>query len=141
MTAAMPAVAGVLGAYPAPYTAFYNYRTTDDDARGSVHLEGIINLNNFVPAGGRLAFLPGVNVRGQPIVPVLVNASTFSQDKSVMVQLRFVNTTVNGSLGVEIQVTGLTATNPEFTLGANGGASAAGVPQWVSLNNIILPHA
>jgi hypothetical protein len=141
MTAAMPAVAGVAGAYGAPYTAFYNYRATDDDARGSVHLEGIINLNNFVPAGGRLAFLPGVNVRGQPIVPVLVNASTFSQDKSVMVQLRFVNTTVNGSLGVEIQVTGLTATNPEFTLGANGGASAAGVPQWVSLNNIILPHA
>ena len=143
MTAAMPAVPGVLGAYAAPYTAFYNYRTVDDDPRGNIHLEGIINLNADVAASDRLAFLPGVNVRGFPIVSVLISASTLGENHAIMGQVRFQNATVNGSTGVEILAWGgsFTAANPQRTLGANGGASAAGVPQWVSLNNIILPHA
>ena len=143
MSAAMPAVPGVLGAYAAPYTAFYNYRTVDDDPRGNIHLEGIISLNADVAASGRLAFLPGVNVRGFPIVPVLISATTLGENHTIMGQVRFQNATVNGSTGVEILAWGgsFTAANPQRTLGANGGASAAGVPQYVSLNNIILPHA
>jgi hypothetical protein len=34
-----------------------------------------------------------------------------------------------------------TAVNPYFTLGTSGNAVAPGIPQWVSLSNIILPHA
>lgn len=140
MTAALPAVGGVVGAYGAPYTAFYNYRTLDDDPRGNVHLEGIVNLNGFVANGARLAFLPGVQVRGQPILAALANATTLGLDKAIIAQLRFVNATINGSTGVEIIAYGLSATNPDFTLGTNGGSSAAGSPQWVSLNGIVLPH-
>ena len=143
MTAAMPAVAGVVGAYNAPYTAFYNYRTHDDDPRGFIHLEGIILLNNNVPTNGRLAFLPGVQVRGNPIISAPSTASTNADDKVIPAELRFNNVTVNGSTGVEIQsfANSLNAGNVFRTLGANGGAAAAGVPVWVSLNNIILPHA
>lgn len=64
-------------------------------------------------------------------------------DLTIMGQVRFNNVTVNGSNGVEIvaYANSFTAANVASTLGANGGAAAAGVPQWVSLNNIILPHA
>ena len=143
MTAPMPAVAGVVGAYGAPYTAFFNYRTLDDDPRGNIHLEGIIQLNGFVAAGARLAFLPGVQVRGFPIVPVMMMATTLADAHPIMGQLRFQNATVNGSQGVEILAWGgsFTAANPAFTLGANGAAQAAGTPGWVSLSNIILPHS
>jgi hypothetical protein len=143
MSAAMPAVTGVGGAYSAPYTAFYNYRTVDDDPRGNIHLEGLILLNNNVPANGRLAFLPGVSVRGNPIISAPSIASTNGDDKVIPAELRFNNVTVNGSNGVEIQAytNSLNAGNIYRTLGANGGAAAAGVPQWVSLSNIILPHA
>ena len=143
MTAPMPAVAGVVGAYGAPYTAFFNYRTLDDDPRGNIHLEGIIQLNGFVAAGARLAFMPGVQVRGFPIVPVMMTATTLADAHPIMGQLRFQNATVNGSQGIEILAWGgsFTAANPLFTLGANGAAQAAGTPSLVSLSNITLPHA
>jgi hypothetical protein len=143
MTAAMPAVAGVIGAFAAPYTAFYNYRTSNDDPRGFVHLEGIIQLNANFPANGRLAFLPGVQVRGNPILAVPYVASTQGDNHPIMGQVRFNNVTINGSNGVEIvaYAGSFTAANVSRTLGPNGGAAAAGVPQWVSLNGIILPHA
>jgi hypothetical protein len=103
----------------------------------------LILLNNNVPANGRLAFLPGVQVRGNPIISAPSIASTNADDKVIPAELRFNNVTVNGSNGVEIQAytNSLNAGNIYRTLGANGGAAAAGVPLWVSLNNIILPHA
>jgi hypothetical protein len=144
MTAALPATVGVVGAYAAPYTAFFNYRTLDDDPRGNIHLEGLINLNASITGTQRLAFLPGVNVRGEPIVNVPIQHSTGTDAKMVNGQIRFQNIVLNGSSGVQIMAyvdSFNTAVNPYFTLGTNGNALAQGVPQWVSLSNIILPHA
>lgn len=144
MTAAMPATPGVGGAYSAPFTAFYNYRSLDDDPRGNIHLEGLILLNGSITGTQRIAFLPGVNVRGEPIVTVPIMHSTGTDAKMVNGQLRFQNTTINGSSGVQLMAhvnSFNTALNPYFTLGVNGGALAQGVPNWVSLSNIILPHS
>ncbi|MGL5736381.1 MAG: hypothetical protein ACRCYS_16080 [Beijerinckiaceae bacterium] len=144
MTAAMPATPGVGGAYGAPWTAFYNYRTSNDDPRGFIHLEGLILLNGSVTGTQRIAFLPGVNVRGEPIMTVPIQHTTGTDAKMVNGQIRFQNTTINGSSGVQLMAydnSFNTAVNPYFTLGVNGGALAQGVPNWVSLSNIILPHA
>lgn len=144
MTAAMPATPGVGGAYSAPWTAFYNYRTTTDAPNGFIHLEGLILLNGSVTGTQRIAFLPGVNVRGEPIVTVPIQATSSADAKMINGQIRFQNTTINGSTGVQLMAFADSfnaAVNPYFTLGVNGGALAQGTPQWVSLSNIILPHA
>jgi hypothetical protein len=144
MTASLPATVGVVGAYGAPYTAFYNYRTSTDDPRGNIHLEGLIQLSGSITGTQRLAFLPGVNVRGEPIVNVPIQHSTGTDAKMVNGQIRFQNITLNGSSGIQLMAYAdsfNTAANPYFTLGTNGNALAQGVPQWVSLSNIILPHA
>jgi hypothetical protein len=142
MTAPMPAVAGVLGAYSAPYTAFFRYLPNDADPRGQIEIEGILALNGDVANNSVIAFMPGVFVRGNPIQMAQLTASTFADDKNIPVQVRYTNATINGQVGIQIVATaGFTAANPYRTLGANGGASAAGANAWLSLGPLTLPHA
>jgi hypothetical protein len=142
MTAALPAIAGVLGNYAAPYSSFFRYLPSDADPRGQIEIEGLLNLNNDIADGSVIAFLPGVNVRGLPVHMAHAIASTLGDTKLIPVQIRFDNAIINGSSGVRvIAYFGFTAANPYRTLGANGGASAAGLLQWVSLGPLTLPHA
>jgi hypothetical protein len=143
MTAALPAVAGVVGAYAAPYTASYRYNTIESDPRGQIELEGLIQLNNNIVGTQTVAFLNGVQVRGQPIYMGQMQRSTSEDAQPIPVQVRFVNLTINGQLGVAIQVYGESGNtvNDYATLGPNGTGQAAGVPQWLSLGPLTLPHA
>jgi len=142
MTAPMTAVAGVVGAYGAPYTPFFRYLPNDSDPRGQIEIEGLISLNGDVANGAVIAFMPGVAVRGNPIQMAQLNASTFGDAKSIPVQIRYTNATINGSTGVQVAAfAGFTAANPYRTLGANGGTSPAGVNQWLSIGPLTLPHA
>jgi hypothetical protein len=143
MTAAMPAVAGVVGPYAAPFTAFYRYNTIESDPRGQIEIEGLILLNGNIVGTQTVAFLNGVWVRGQPIYMAQMNRSTSGDAQPIPVQLRFVNQVINGQNGVGIQVYGESGNtlNDYATLGPNGGAQAAGLPQWLSLGPLTLPHA
>jgi hypothetical protein len=143
MTAALPAVAGVVGPYDAPYTAFYRYNTIESDPRGQIEIEGLITLNNNIVGTQTVAFLNGVQVRGQPIYMGQMQRSTSADAQPIPVQMRFVNQTINGQVGVAIQVFGGSGDtlNDYATLGPNGGAQAAGIPQWLSLGPLTLPHA
>jgi hypothetical protein len=143
MSAAMSAVVGVVGSFAAPFTASYRYNTLASDPRGQIEIEGLISLNADSPSSAVIAFMAGVQVRGNPIVIAQMNRTTFSDDKPIPVQLRYSNTVINGQAGVSIAfylISG-TAANPYATLGANGGASPAGVPQWISIGPLTLPHA
>jgi hypothetical protein len=143
MTAPMTAVAGVIGNYGAPYSAFFRYLPNDSDPRGQIEIEGLISLDGDVANGSVIAFLPGVFVRGNPIQMAQLTASTFADAKNIPVQIRYSNATINGQSGTQVvaQSGFIGASNPYRTLGANGGASAAGVNQWVSLGPLTLPHA
>jgi hypothetical protein len=143
MTAALPAVAGVSGPYGAPYTAFYRYNTIESDPRGQIELEGLITLGGNIVGTQTVAFLNGVQVRGQPIYMGQMQRSTSGDAQPIPVQVRFVNLTINGQLGVAIQVYGESGntTNDYATLGPNGTGQAAGVAQWLSLGPLTLPHA
>jgi hypothetical protein len=143
MAAAIPAVAGVVGPYAAPYTAFYRYNTIENDPRGQIEIEGLILLNNNIIGTQTIAFLSGVQVRGQPIYMAQMTRTTSGDAQPIPVQLRFVNQTINGQNGVAVQMFGDSGntTNDYATLGPNGGAQAAGTPQWVSLGPLTLPHA
>jgi hypothetical protein len=144
-TAPVPAVAGVLGNYAAPWTSFYFQRTLDDDPRGELKLEGLLNLGtNITAVTPLIAFMPGVQVRGQPIIPVAVTATTLADSQLIMGELRFINAVVGGQSGIGIYAQSSsfnTTVNPEFTLGTNGNGKAAGALLWVSLNNITIPLA
>jgi hypothetical protein len=139
----MTAVAGVVGNYGAPYTAFFRYLPNDADPRGQIEVEGLISLNGDVANGAVIAFMPGVYVRGNPIQMAQLTASTFADNLNIPVQVRYSNATINGQTGIQVVAqSGFTgAGNPFRTLGNNGGASAAGVNQWVSLGPLTLPHA
>jgi hypothetical protein len=143
MSAVMPAVAGVVGPYAAPFTAFYRYNTVESDPRGQIELEGLIALNNNIVGTQNVAFMAGVQVRGQPIYMGQMHRSTSGDAQPIPVQLRFVNSTINGQSGVAIQVYGDSGNtlNDYATLGPNGGAQAAGVPLWLSVGPLTLPHA
>jgi hypothetical protein len=143
MSAVMPAVAGVVGNYVAPFTANYRYNTIESDPRGQIEIEGIISLNNNVAGTANIAFMAGVQVRGQPIVMAQMNRQPDTDAQPIPVQLRFINGTVNGQTGVIIQLYGNSgsAANDYSTLGPNGGAQAAGIPQWVNLGPLTLPHS
>jgi hypothetical protein len=139
----MPAVAGVVGPYAAPFTAFYRYNTVESDPRGQIELEGLITLNGNIVGTQNVAFMTGVQVRGQPIYLAQMNRTTSGDAQPIPVQVRFVNGAINGQSGVVIQVyndSGNTV-NDYATLGPNGGAQAAGVPQWLSVGPLTLPHA
>jgi hypothetical protein len=143
MTAPMAAVAGVVGNYGAPFSAFFRYLPNDSDPRGQIEIEGLIALNGDVANGAVIAFMPGVFVRGNPIQMAQLTASTFADAKNIPVQVRYTNVTINGQTGSQIVASaGFTgAGNPYRTLGANGGASAAGANAWLSLGPLTLPHA
>jgi hypothetical protein len=142
MTAPMTAVAGVIGNYGAPYSASFRYLPNDADPRGQIEIEGLISLNGDVANGSVIAFMPGVSVRGNPIQMAQLTASTFADDKNIPVQVRYINATINGQTGIQVvAAAGFTAANPYRTLGANGGASAAGANLWLSLGPLTLPHA
>jgi hypothetical protein len=143
MTAALPAVAGVVGPYAAPFTAFYRYNTVANDPRGQIEIEGLITLNNNIVGTQTVAFLNGVQVRGNPIYMAQMMRSTSADAQPIPVQLRFANQTINGQVGVAVQVFGGSGDtlNDYATLGPNGGAQAAGVPLWLSLGPLTLPHA
>jgi hypothetical protein len=144
MNAVMPAIAGVLGNYGAPYTSYYNYQTNADDPRGEIILEGLLLLGTNIAVGSpNIAFMAGVQVRGAPIRSALINASTQGDNTVIHAELRFYNGTQSGQSGTFIQLysfSGNTAVNPQFTLGLNGGAAPAGVLQWLALDGIRLPH-
>jgi hypothetical protein len=143
MTAALPAVAGVVGVYAAPYTAFYRYNTVESDPRGQIEVEGLIALNNNIVGTQTVAFLNGVQVRGQPIYMGQMHRSTSGDAQPIPVQMRFINQTINGQTGVAVQVFGGSGDtiNDYATLGPNGSAQAAGIPQWLSIGPLTLPHA
>jgi hypothetical protein len=143
MTAPLPVVAGVVGQYGAPFTAFYRYNTLDSDPRGQIEIEGLIKLNNNIVGTQTVAFLNGVQVRGQPIYMAQMVRSNHSDTQPIPVQVRFINQAINGQNGVAIQVYGGSGDtlNDYSTLGPNGTAQAAGVPQWLSLGPVTLPHA
>jgi hypothetical protein len=143
MTVALPIVAGVVGGYAAPYTAFYRYNTVESDTRGQIEIEGLITLNGNIVGTQTVAFLNGVAVRGQPIYMGQMQRSTSGDAQPIPVQIRFVNQTINGQTGVAIQVYGESGNtaNDYATLGPNGTGQAAGVPQWLSLGPLTLPHA
>jgi hypothetical protein len=144
MTAAMPAVVGIQGPYSSPWEPRFRYVPLDSDPRGSIQLRGLILMNNNVTATSpNIAFLPGVQVQGNPIVASHVINTTMADSKMIPVQLRFANTTINGSTGVAIQAYSTSfnpAANPYFTLGLNGAASPAGTSLWCTLDNITLAH-
>jgi hypothetical protein len=143
-TAALPAVAGVVANYSAPYTCQYRNLTLDDDPRGAVEIVGIIQLSASITGSPNIAFISGANVLGEPIISVPIAASTVGDAKMVNGQVRFVNGVVGGQNGVFVRAYAdsfNTAVNPYFTLGVNGAASPAGGLLWVSLNNIRLPCA
>jgi hypothetical protein len=143
MTAALPVVTGVVGGYAAPFTAFYRYNTVENDTRGQIEIEGLISLNGNIVGTRTVAFLNGVAVRGQPIYMGMMHRSTSGDAQPIPVQMRFINQAINGQTGVAIQVYGESGNtlNDYATLGPNGGAQAAGIPQWLSLGPLILPHA
>jgi hypothetical protein len=143
MSAPLPAVAGVVGQYGAPFTAFYRYNTLDSDPRGQIEIEGLIQLSGNIVGTQTVAFLNGVQVRGNPIYMAQMNRSTSADAQPIPVQVRFTNQAINGQNGVAIQVFGGSGDtlNNYATLGPNGTAQAAGVPQWLSLGPVTLPHA
>lgn len=138
--APLPAVTGVTGNYTAPYTAQYRNLTLDDDPRGAFEVKGLIELNaNVTASSPNIAFIPGVQVYGNPIKTVYAIASTLGDNKLIPVQVRLSNATLGNQNGVYITsyVSSLnTAVNPYFTLGLNGGTSPAGGLNWLSLDNI-----
>jgi hypothetical protein len=142
MTAAMPAVVGIQGPYSAPWEPRFRYVPLDSDPRGTVHLRGLVLMNaNVTASSPNIAFLPGVQVIGNPIVVSHVQNTTMGDNKMIPVQLRFSNATINGSVGTVIQAYVSSfdpAVNPYFTLGLNGAASPAGTSQWLTLDNITL---
>jgi hypothetical protein len=142
MSAIMPAVAGVVGPYGAPYTAYYRYNSLDSDPRGQIEVEGLILLNNNIVGTQTVAFMAGVNVRGNPISMAQMNRLPDGDAQPIPVQIRWVNQVINGQNGIAIQVIGGSgsALNDYATLGPNGGAQAAGAPQWLSLGPTVLPH-
>jgi hypothetical protein len=144
-SAIVPAIVGVQGNYGAPYTMQYRQIFLDDDPRGSLEIKGLIQLNaNITDNTPIIAFIPGCSVYGNPILTVSIMASTLGDNKMIPAQVRFSNTIIGNQEGVIIQAylnSFNTASNPYFTLGVNGGASPAGIPQWVSFDNIRLPMA
>lgn len=145
MTAALPAVVGIAGPYGAPYTPRFRYIPLQVEPRGNIELRGLIQLNaNVVANSPNIAFIPGVQVEGSPIIMAQLTATALQDSKPIPVQLRFQNTTINGQTGVAIVAWASSfnaAVNPYFTLGLNGGTSPAGTPVWLSLDGIVLPHA
>ncbi len=139
-SAPLPAIAGVLSNYAAPWTAQYRNGTLDDDPRGFVEVKGLITLGtNVTDASPNIAFIPGIQVYGQPIYPVQINASAKGDSHPIMGQVRLVNGTIGNQSGFFIQAFGSsfnTAINPQFTLGLNGNGIAAGALQWVSLDTL-----
>jgi hypothetical protein len=144
MTAVMPAVTGIQGPYSSPWEPRFRYVPLDSDPRGLIQLRGLILMNaNVTATSPNIAFLPGVQVQGNPIVATHVINSTMADNKLIPVQLRFANVTINGSVGVAIQASSTSfnpAANPYFTLGLNGAASPAGTSLWCALDNITLVH-
>jgi hypothetical protein len=144
MSVPLPAIAGVVSNYVAPFTNNYIYRSNSEDPRGDIILEGIMLLSgNITAASPIIGFMAGVQVRGAPIRSALINASTLSDSTAIHVELRFSNGVINGQTGTVITLQaggGNMAINPQFTLGVNGGASPAGSLQWIALDGIRLPH-
>ena len=135
-TAALQAVPGVLGAYAAPYTPQYIYITDPVEPKGTIRLAGLIQMDGFINRANRnIGFIQGLDVRGNPIVSAMAIGGTNGDDKPIMVQLRFTNGVVGSQNGILISVTqtNMSNTAPNW--------SGSGVPQWISLDNIILNHS
>jgi hypothetical protein len=136
---ALPTVVGVLGNYPAPYAMQYRKLSLDDDPRGTLQIKGLIQLNASVTGAANIAFIPGAQVYGQPVIMGSITSNTLGDPKTMPCQLRLINGGLGSQNGVFIQ-SGINAMdvnlNPFFTLGVNGGASPAGTPSWVSLGEI-----
>lgn len=142
-TAALPAVAGIGGNYTAPWTMQFRYLPHPHEPRGQIELKGLILMNGNVIGSPVIAFIPGVQVYGEPIHTVMIQNTTLGDAKMIPAQVRFQNGSVGGQNGVNVVAFGSSfnpASNPYFTLGNNGGASAAGTSQWVGFDGIILPH-
>jgi hypothetical protein len=140
-TAALPAVAGVIGNYGAPYTMQYRQISLDDDPRGYVEIKGLIQLNGNVAANSDLAFIPSATPYGEPIVMCQLVASTHSDSMPIPVSIRFFPATVGGQQGMQMRViaNSMNALNPLLSLGTNGNAGAASIPQWLSCDNVRIP--
>jgi hypothetical protein len=134
-TAPLPAVAGVVGPYGAPYNPEFMYITDPVEPKGTIKLSGLINMNGYIPtANANVAFIPGVYVRKEPIISTIAVGSVNGDNKPISVELRFVNGAVGGQNGilVRVQGTNMSATAPNW--------AGAGTPIWLSLDNIILNH-
>jgi hypothetical protein len=144
MTAVMPAVAGVVGPYGAPYNPQFRLISNQLSPRGSIEMRGILNLNtNITAVSPVIAFMPGCTVVGAPILMCQATSTGLSDTQPVSVHIRLQNAIINGSSGVQVLAFSNsmnTASNPLFTLAVNGGARAAGALTWLSFDNIIVPQ-
>jgi hypothetical protein len=137
---ALPAVAGVVGLYGFPYTMQYRNISLDDDPRGHLEIKGLIQLNGNVAVGANIAFIPGVRAYREPIVACTMMGSTHLDNLLIPAQIRFKPAIVGGQSGVFMQhAGGMNASNPLLSLGLNGNAGTASIPQWVSCDNVRIP--